>query len=153
MLNISQVWNRIKKLPDFAKLTESDLKVASYVQVFTPSDDGSPTPYDPRPFPNGSVIIGIDASAVVPAQGASGQSANNRQIFGVDFAFNGGESIVVDGPANAEALLGGRCFPAKEIIVAPNQQIKCRVSNLAGGSASGLIVHVVYHTLIWKYAG
>lgn len=153
MLNVSQVWNRIKKLPDFARMTEADLMSRSYTQIFTPPDDGTPTPFDPRPFPNGSVIIGIDASATVPNQGASGQSANNRQIFGVEFQFNGGEAIVVDGPCNAEALLGGRQFPAKEFIVAPNQQIKCRVNNLVGGSASGMIVHVVYHTLIYRYAG
>ncbi|HEU0081841.1 MAG TPA: hypothetical protein VFQ87_03140 [Bradyrhizobium sp.] len=154
MLNVTQVLGRVLKLPDFRKVDASAFRLAVYAQTFTPDVDGTPTPYARRDFPNGAIIIGIDASACVPGGGASGQSSRNRQLFGLDFAYNGGEALVIDGPVNADALLGGGDngqFPAKELIIAPNAAITCRAANLAG--AAGLTVSVAYHTLIYRLAG
>jgi hypothetical protein len=156
MLNVSQVWSRVRKLPDFKGVKESDLRHSVYDQIFTPPDDQTITAFSPRVFPVGGIVIGINASATIPGVSAAGQCANNRQAFALDFQYTGGEALTVDGPICADALMGSgemSQYPAKELILPTNQQIKCRAQNLIGASAPGMLIHVAYHLLTWRYAG
>jgi hypothetical protein len=150
MLNFQVVFARLKKQAAFAKKNEADFRIAVYKQEFTPSEDGTITPFIPRAFPNGGVILRIASDAMIPG----GATANNRSLYALDFQYNGGEALVIDGPILASALLGGdndTQFPAKEIIVNPTQAISCRAQNRAG--ISGMVVHVAYHVAIDRYAG
>ncbi len=153
MLNATQVWHRLKTLDAFKQMRESDFRPLVYVQTFTPASGGTPTANTPQVFPGGAIILGITASAYVPGvAAASGQSQRNRQLFEIDFAYSNNEGLVIAGPAMADALLGGGendVFPATELIMAPNQSINCRVSNLTTDS---LTVHVVYHCLVYRFA-
>jgi hypothetical protein len=153
MLNTQVVLQRVRKLAAFQNMNESDFRAAYFGQEFTPPAGGVPTAYRPRQFPNGAIIIGISASAYVPGGDAAAQSARNRQLFSIDFAYNGGEALVIDGPMSADALLGGGDsdnFPVKELIMAPNQSLSCRVANLTTGP---LTVDVCYTCLVYRFAG
>lgn len=152
MLNASQVYQRVRKLAAFAQMAESDFRGAYYGQTFTPAA-GVLTPMVARPFPSGAIILGIGASAHVPGVAATGQSGRNRQLFRINFAFTGGEALVIDGPVMADALLGGGdsdIFPARELVVVPTQIINCQVQNLTTGA---LTVDVVYHCLVYRSVG
>jgi hypothetical protein len=154
MISASQAFTQAKQLKAFQGMEESDFRAANFVQKFNPPAGGATTPFSGRPFPNGALVRGITASAYVPgAAAADGQSNKNRQLFEIDFAYTGGEAIVIDGPVMADALLGGgdgSDFPGKLLIIAPNQIINCRVGNLTIGA---LTVHVVYHCLVYRFAG
>jgi hypothetical protein len=57
----------------------------------------------------------------------------------------------MDGPLCADAVLGGGdadIFPAKELVLLPNQQIVCTINNVTNGS---LTVDVAYHALIYRF--
>lgn len=152
MLNATQVWQRLKKLEAFKNMQESDFRPLVYCQSFTPASGGAPTAPSPQVFPSGAIVLGITASAFVPAAAATGQANRNRQLFQIDFSFTNNESITVGGPVSADALLGGGdsdIFPSRELIIAPNQSINCRVANVTTGS---LTVNVAYHVLAYRFA-
>jgi hypothetical protein len=153
MINAAQAFQRIRKLKAFSKMQPTDFRAAYYAQTFTPASGGTPTANQLQQFPGGAIILGITASAYVPGVAANGgQSARNRQLFSIDFSYSNNEALVIGGPVNADALLGGGdadVFPATELIMAPNQSINCRVANLTTGS---LVVHVVYHCLVYRFA-
>ncbi len=152
MLNAQQVFNRVKKYKAFASMKESDFRPLVYTQIHTPASGGTPTAFVGQKFPGGAIILGITASAYVPTAAATGQGNRNRQLFLIDFQYTGGEALVVDGPVMADALLGGGendVFPLRELVIAPNQQINCRVANITTGS---LTVHVAYHCLVYRFA-
>jgi hypothetical protein len=152
MINAQQAFHRVKALEAFRHMNESDFRALTYNQIFTPAAGGVPTAITPQPFPGGAIILGITASAYVPGAVATGQGGRNRQLFLIDFAFSNNEAIVVGGPVIADALLGGGesdIFPSKEMVLNPNQSIGCRTANITTGS---LIVHVVYHALIYRFA-
>jgi hypothetical protein len=152
MLNAQQVFNRVRKYKAFSQMKESDFRPLVYTQTFTPASGGTPTAMLGQKFPGGAIILGIGASAYVPAGAASAQAGRNRQLFLIDFQYTGGEALVVDGPVMADALLGGgdaNIFPLRELVIAPNQQINCRVANITSGS---LTVHVAYHCLVYRFA-
>lgn len=150
MLNSQQVWLRVRKLRAFSQLNEFDFRPVYYKQAFAPAA-GVTTAYSPQDFPNGAIIIGITAAAhVAGAAPATGQSAANRQLFGIDFQFSNTDAIVVNGPVNADALLGGgenNIFPAREIIIPPGSKVNCRVENYTNAA---LVIHVVYHALAYR---
>jgi len=153
MLNASQVFQRVRKLAAFKDMQESDFAGKYYGQTFTPAANNVVTPFVGRPFPSGAIILGITASAFVPGVAATAQGGRNRQLFRIDFAYQGGEGLVLDGPVMADALLGGGetdIFPARELIVVPNQLINCRVANITTGL---LTVDVVYHCLVYRAVG
>jgi hypothetical protein len=153
MLNLQVVFGRLKKIKAFAGLKEEDYRLAVYGQEFTPPAGGAPTAYRPRQFPTGGVILGITASAYQPDLPASSQGTKNRQLFALDFSYSGGEALVIDGPIQADALLGSGedcVFPAKELIISPTSQISCRAANL---TTSALVVNVAYHCLVFRFAG
>ncbi|MEO7827205.1 MAG: hypothetical protein ABIR60_08700 [Allosphingosinicella sp.] len=152
MLNATQVWHRLKTLKAFKSMTESDFRPIVYGQTFTPAAGGAATASQAVLFPGGAIILGITASGFVPTAAIGGQSAANRQVFGIDFSFSNNEAIVVSGPLSADALLGGgdnTIFPLRELIIAPNQQIGTRVANYTTGA---LTVHVCFHCLIYRFA-
>lgn len=151
MLNAREVFARVHKLDAFRAMKESDFREVDYVQEFTPAAGGVPTVNVPQPFPGGAIILGITAAAVVPGIAAPAGGLN-RQFFKIDFGFSGGEAIVIGGPVLADALLGGgeqNIFPLKELVMAPNQAINCRVANMTAGL---LTVNVVYHCLVYRFA-
>jgi len=152
MLNFLQVFSRLKKLPAYQNKKESDYSSQVFVQRFFPAAGGAPTAFDARPFPIGAIVLGITASAFVPGAAATGQSERNRQLFAIDFAYQGGDAIVLDGPVQADALLGGgeeNIFPAKEMIIKATQSLQCRVANLTTGA---LTVDVAYHCVVDRSA-
>jgi hypothetical protein len=142
-----------KWVPGYENLKESDYREADFGQKFTPPAGGELTSYQPRPFPNAAIILGITASAYVPNVAASGNSGRNRQLFLIDFAHQGGEALVIDGPILADALMGGGDndhFPNKVLVVEKGQVINCRTANITTGD---LVVHVAYHCLVYRFAG
>ncbi len=152
MLNFLQVFSRLKKLPAYANKREEDFKSQVFCQRFFPAAGGDPTAFDARPFPIGAIVLGITASAFVPSSAPTAQTARNRQLFAIDFAYQGGDAIVIDGPVQADALLGGgeeNIFPSKEMIIKATQSLQCRVANLTNGS---LTVDVAYHCVIDRNA-
>lgn len=155
MINAQQAIIRCKKLPEFKGMKEEDYRSAVYVQTFTPGVDGEITGFQPRQFPNGAIVLMIAASASVdPGEGggADAQASNNRHLFKIDFAYTGGEAIVIDGPVLADALMGGgdlSHFPAKELVIKENQNLNCRVQNVSGQE---ITVDVAYHCLVYRYA-
>jgi len=155
MINAQQAINRLKKSKEHKDLREEDYRAAVYVQTFTPGVDGEITGFQPRQFPNGAIILMIAASASVdPGEGggADAQAGNNRNLFKIDFSYTGGEALVIDGPVLADALMGGgdlSHFPAKELVIKENQNLNCRVQNMA---AQEMTVDVAYHCLVYRYA-
>lgn len=154
MLSAQQVWERVKKLSAFSKLSEFDFRPVYYIQKFQPPAAvgvvSTPTGYAAQDFPNGAIIIGITANSYIPGQVGTGQGAKNRQLFGIDFQFSNTDAIVVGGPTLAEILLGGGeadIFPAREIIISPGNKINCRVENY---TTAALNVHVCYHALTYR---
>ncbi len=148
MLNFHMVFGRLKKLAAYVNKKESDFSTQVYGQKFFPAAGGAVTAFDARPFPIGAIILGITASAYVPGSAPSAQTARNRQLFSIDFSYQGGDAIVIDGPIQADALLGGgeeNIFPLKEIIIKATQALQCRVANLTNGS---LTVEVAYHCAV-----
>ncbi len=151
MLNAREVFARVHKLDAFKNMKESDFRELDYAQEFTPAAGAVPTVNTPQAFPGGAIILGITAAACVPGIAAP-TGGNNRQFFKIDFSFSQGEAIIVGGPVLADALLGGgelNIFPSKELVMAPNQSINCRVANMTAGS---LTVNVVYHCLVYRFA-
>lgn len=151
MLNASQVWNRIRKLPAFAQMRESDFRPLTYVQTFTPAA-GTTTGSTAQSFPGGAIILGISAGAYVPTVAAGGQGGRNRQLFVIDFNYSNNEALTPGGPVLADVLMGGGDadqYPSRELILAPNQTINCRVGNITTGA---LTIHVAYHCLVYRYA-
>jgi hypothetical protein len=152
MINASQALQRIKRLAAFKKMEPTDFRTALFGQVFTPAAGGAPTANQPQQFPGGAIVLGITASAFVPGVAATAQGNRNRQLFAIDFAYTNNEALLIGGPLVADAVLGGGdadVFPATELVMAPNQSINCRVANLTTGA---LTVHVVYHTLVYRFA-
>lgn len=151
MINASQAWHRIKTLAAFKGKKEADFRSVAYVQTFTVTA-GAASAMLPQVFPGGGIILGITASAYIPSAAGTAQGNRNRQLFGLEFQFTNNEQIVVAGPALADALLGGGdadIFPTREMIIEPTQQINCRATNYTTGN---LVIHVVYHTLVYRYA-
>jgi hypothetical protein len=152
MINATHALQRIKRLAAFKHMEPTDFRTALFGQVFTPAAGGVPTANQAQPFPGGAIVLGITASAFVPGVGPTGQGGRNRQLFTIDFAYSNNESLLINGPLLADAVLGGGeqdIFPATELIMAPNQMINCRVGNVTTGL---LTVHVVYHTLVYRFA-
>jgi hypothetical protein len=150
MINATQAYHRLRTLEAFKRMKETDFRPLTFVQIFTPPTGAVPTASTPQSFPGGAIILGITAGAFVP--GATPSANRGRQLFSVDFSFSNQEAIIVGGPVVADALLGGGesdIFPTKEMIMAPNQQVGCRVANLTDGP---LTVHVCYHTLVYRFA-
>lgn len=150
MLNAQQVWHRLRQLPAFKGMAETDFRPLVYVQTFTPAA-GATTANAPQDFPGGAIVLGVSASAYVPGVGAGGQSGRNRQLFGINFTYNNNEALTPGGPIVADALMGGGdadLFPARELVLAPNQRILCQVSNLTTGD---LTVQVAYHCLVYRF--
>ena len=105
-----------------------------------------------RPRPPAASAHRRETSASSFREGPSAQSGRNRQLFLLNFQFGNNESITPGGPFSADALLGGGesdIFPARELIVAPNQQIMCSVAQVTTGL---LTVHVLYHCLVYRFA-
>lgn len=151
MLNWTQVWHRVRLNPAFKGMQESDFRPMVFNQIFTPAPGGAATANQPQSFAGGAIILGIAASAYVPSGAASAQAGRNRQLFAIDFAYSNNEAITPGGPILADALLGGgesNIFPSRELLIAPNQQITCRVANVTTGS---LTVHVAFHTMVYRY--
>lgn len=152
MINASQALQRIKRLSAFRKMEPTDFRTALFGQIFTPAAGGEPTANQAQPFPGGAIVLGITASAYVPSVGPTGQGGRNRQLFTIDFQYTNNEALLIGGPLLADAVLGGGdsdIFPATELVMAPNQMINCRVGNVTTGA---LTVHVVYHTLVYRFA-
>lgn len=152
MINATQALQRLKRLAAFRDMEPTDFRSALYGQIFTPAAGGTPTANQLQQFPGGAIILGITASAFVPGVGPTGQGGRNRQLFSIDFAYSNNEALLIGGPLLADAVLGGGdadVFPPTELVMAPNQSLNCRVANLTTGS---LTVHVVYHTLVYRFA-
>ncbi len=150
MLNAREVFARVKKLAAFKDMQESDFRVVVYNQTFTPASGGAPTAFVPQVFPGGAIVLGITAGGATP--GVAPPTGNNRQAFQADFSYTGGETLVIGGPANADALMGGgdsNIFPLKELVIAPNQQILARVANLTNVA---LTLSICYHCLVYRFA-
>jgi hypothetical protein len=148
MLNIREVLARVLKMEAYRNMHESDFRQGVFGQNFTPAA-GSVAPTQPRTFPGGAIVYGITAGAYVPASAIG--TGRNRQAFRVTLAYSSGEGIVMDGPILADALLGGGdadIFPAKELVLLPNQQINCTIENVTSGL---LTVDVAYHALIYRF--
>jgi hypothetical protein len=149
MLNVREVLGRVLKLEAYRNMKESDFRQVIFGQTFTPGA-GAAAPAQPRQFPAGAIVYGITAGAFVP--GAAIGSGRNRQAFQIAMSYNGGEAIIIDGPLLADAVLGGGdadIFPAKELVLLPNQQIVTTITNVTNGS---LTVDVAYHSLVYRYA-
>lgn len=153
MLSAQQVWLRVKRLKAFASLSEFDFRPVYYVQKFAPAVAVAgvpvPTGFVAQDFPNGAIIIGITACCFTLSEGTA-QGTKNRQLFGLDFQFSNTDAIVVGGPVQADALLGGgegSSFPAREIIIAPGNKVNCRVENYTPGAMN---IHVTYHALAYR---
>jgi len=103
-----------------------------------------------RDFPAGAIILGIDASAILPrivkkdqyyadADVSSPDTTFDRQstspanldLFSLAFQYTNDEVITPGGPCLASALLGpnGGMFPARELVVDPSQAILATVKN------------------------
>lgn len=152
MINATQALQRVKRLAAFRDMEPTDFRTVLFGQTFTPAAGGAPSANQPQNFPGGAIVLGITASAFVPGVAATGQGGRNRQLFAIDFAYSNNEALLVGGPLVADAVLGGGdadVFPATELVMAPNQFINCRVANLTTGA---LTVHVVYHTLVYRFA-
>jgi hypothetical protein len=150
MINATQALHRVRQLEAFRHLKDTDFRPLTFVQIFTPATGAAPSASTPQNFPGGAIILGITASGFVP--GATPSANRARQLFAIDFSFSNQEAIIVGGPVQADALLGGgesNIFPSKEMVMAPNQQVACRVANLTDGP---LTVHVCYHTLVYRFA-
>ncbi len=148
MLNVREVLGRVLKMKAYSHMKESDFRQGVFGQTFTPGA-GAAAPAQPRVFPGGAIVYGITAAAFVP--GSAPSAGRNRQCFQINLAYNGGEAIIMDGPLCADAVLGGGdadIFPAKELVLLPNQQIVCTVNNVTNGS---LTVDVAYHALIYRF--
>ena len=151
MLNMREVLARVSKLQGYTNMKDSDYRQVVYCQKFSPAAGGAPTANTPQPFPVGAIVIGILGSATIP--GAAPMAGRGRQCFEVDFGFTGGESLTIGGPVLADALLGGGdadIFPSKELVMAPNQQLTCRVANVTNGL---LDVYIAYHCLVYRLQG
>jgi hypothetical protein len=151
MINATQALQRQKRLKAFKDMEPTDFRTALYGQIFTPASGGVPTANQQQQFPGGAIVLGITAGAYVPSAAANGQGGRNRQLFAIDFAYSNNEALLIGGPLLADAVLGGGdedIFPATELVMQPNQSINCRVANLTTGS---LVVHVVYHTLVYRF--
>jgi hypothetical protein len=151
MLNMREVLARVVKLSGYTNMKDSDYRQVVYCQKFSPASGGALTAMLPQAFPVGAIVIGILGSAAIP--GAAPMSGRGRQCFEVDFGFTGGESLTIGGPTLADAILGGGesdIFPCKELVMAPNQQINCRVANVTNGA---LDVYIAYHCLVYRLQG
>lgn len=151
MLNMREVLGRVVKLAGYTQMKDSDYRQVVYCQKFSPASGGAPTAATPMPFPVGAIVIGILASAAQP--GGAPMTGRGRQCFEIDIGFTGGESLTIGGPVLADALLGGGesdIFPSKELVMAPNQALTCRVANVTNAA---LDVYVAYHCLVYRLQG
>ena len=153
MINWNLAWARLKRLPQFKQMSESDFRPLTYVQTFTPSNSGAVTGNQSQQFPGGAIILGISASAFIPsvAGDAQGSGGRNRNLFLINLTFSNNESLTPGGPVLADALMGGGDadqYPARELVLAPNQIINCQVAQVTTGQ---LTVHVCYHTMVYRF--
>lgn len=152
MISVAAAWGRLRQLQAFSSLRDADFRPCVYSQAFTALASGAQSSAQAMTFPGGAVILGITANGYVPSAAIGGQAFNNRQNFGLNFAYTTGESLTPTGPVIADALLGGgedTIFPVKELVLAPNQALLTTVQNF---STATLTVHVLYHCLIYRFA-
>jgi len=148
MLNIREVLGRVLKMEAYKHMHESDFRQGVFGQTFSPAA-GAAAPTQNRGFPGGAIVYGITGGAFVPASAIG--AGRNRQAFQIALAYSGGEAIIMDGPLLADAVLGGGdadIFPAKELVMLPNQSIACTITNITSGL---LTVNVAYHALIYRF--
>ena len=148
MLNIREVLGRVLKMEAYRHMHESDFRQGVFGLTFTPGA-GAAAAAQNRDFPGGSIVYGITAGAFVP--NAALGTGRNRQGFQINLSYGGGEAIIMDGPLLADAVLGGGdadIFPAKELVLLPNQKIVCTVNNVTSGA---LTVDVAFHALIYRF--
>ncbi len=152
MTSSTAAWGRVRKMKAFSRMQESDFRPIVFNQAVTVAA-GQTSSAQAQNFPGGAIILGICANCYVNAVApATGQSSRNRQLFGLNFAYTNNESLTPGGPVNADALLGGgddTIFPSRELIIAPNQAIQMQAANY---TTSSLVIHVVYHCLVYRYA-
>jgi hypothetical protein len=151
MISPAAAFERLRRIKRFAGMRQSDFRPIVYAQIFSGIASGATSSATPQSMPGGAIILGITASAVVPsAAAASGQSSNNRQLFGLNFSYTNNEALTVGGPVLAEALLGNgqdTVFPVRELIVSPNSHIVCTVVNY---TTTTMNIHVGYHCLVYR---
>jgi hypothetical protein len=151
MITAAQALQRVLKLSAFRGMKPTDFRTALYVQKFTPAA-GQETANQLQQFPGGAIVLGVTASAYVPNAAATGQAGRNRQLFTIGLDYSNNESLIIGGPASADAVLGGGdadVFPPTELIMLPNQSINVKVGNVTTGA---LTVHVVFHCLVFRFA-
>jgi hypothetical protein len=153
MISARAALQELKRLEAFARYTDQDFRPMVYVQKFAGVAAGATSAATQQQFSNGAIILGVTANCYVAgAAAATGQSANNRQLFGLGFAFSTGDAIVPGGPVQADILLGSgedTIFPSRAIPIAPNQSLTATVENL---TSSILTVHIAYHCLVYRFA-
>lgn len=152
MTSVQQAWRRLRELAAFRNMKESDFRPIVYCQIFNLVQSGATTPNTPANFPGGAIILGITAAGFLGEVGVADQGNNNRQSFGLAFSYTNAEALTPGGPISADALLGSGAdtnFPARELLIPPNQMIQAQVKNFSNAALS---VHVCYHALLYRYA-
>jgi hypothetical protein len=152
MLNWAHVWTRLKRLPAFAQMHESDFRPITYVQTFAGLGSLVTSANVIQAFPGGAIILGISAGAYLIGQAPDAQTARNRQLFSLNLSYSNNESLTPGGPVLADVLMGGgdaNVFPSRELVMAPNQQLNCQAGNLTTGS---ITVQVAYHSMVYRFA-
>jgi len=133
-------------------MSENDFREVVICQKFENLVAQQVTAATPQTFPGGAVILGVTATGFQNNVAILGQSGNNRQCFGLGFDYTTNEALVINGPVAADALLGGgdgTIFPAKELILQPNQALLVKAANYTSGV---LTVHIAYHCLMYRFS-
>jgi hypothetical protein len=146
MLNPSQAWARCKTLAQFKGKKLSDFRPMVYTQnvALAATSQAGPTPVQ---FPGGAIILGICASAIASTPAAIGAPGRVRSGIQLSMAYTNGENVVPT-LTNVDALMGGgdgTQFPARELIVMPNQNLNLTLNNL---TTTALSVDVAFHCLV-----
>lgn len=151
MLTLQQVWQRLRLQDAFKGMSENDFREAIFVQKFANIAAQQVTAVAPQSFPGGAVILGITATGFKGNVALTAQGGNNRQCFGLGFAYTTNEALVINGPVAADALLGGgdsNIFPSKEILMSANQALQVVAENY---TSDLLTVHIAYHCLVYRF--
>lgn len=166
MISWHVAYARIHKSPEFKRFFGSAqampphaFRYLGYVQTFQVAA-GVTLPPANQNFPAGAIVLAITASAIQAQtttgafQYAPSQTFGRRDLFGLSFQYTNDELITPQGPALAEALLGGgsdTIFPGRELLIAPSQGILCTVQHRS--VAPDLFVDVVYHSMVPRAVG
>lgn len=147
MLNVNEVWQRVVQLPQFQgqRITDYLLQAWGLTQQLT---TGATLDNIPLTFATGAIIVGMTGGARPDSQAATQQYGPGNDLYRISISDQSStRKIVGTSKLLGTAVFGpfNDLFPAREIIVPPNQSL---IFGFTNQTTSTINIDIVAHLLV-----